>query len=214
MGGINSLRTSSSNTVSQELRKRFGVATSRLCPAGGLVTLPDLPITAAIVEQGARQLPSERSLCGVDGFDASVGLTSGLGGFSAWGASGGALPHSAKLRQTASASTSAVSAATCHLTHPHLVEACTEPWPTTVDQHPERHVPPISCRGAGGLRLCQLDLSPQSWTQRCLRLKCCQCRPGQRKPQLLFRETMTPVLKTFWPIRMKHLKKQSWEAVA
>lgn len=72
---INSLHASS---VCQE-----SLATSRLCAAGWLVTLSDPPITAAIVEDGARQLPPKRSRCDVDVFDASAGLTSGFGGFSA-----------------------------------------------------------------------------------------------------------------------------------
>lgn len=47
--------------------------------------------------------------------------------------------------------------------------------------HPELDIPLIFCRGSGGLLLCQLHLSPRSWKQRSLHLKCCQCRPVGKK---------------------------------
>lgn len=45
----------------------------------------------------------------------------------------------------------------------------------------ELHLPQELCPGSGGLLLCQLGRSPQSWRQRFLYLKCCQCRPTERK---------------------------------
>lgn len=49
------------------------------------------------------------------------------------------------------------------------------------------HIPLLFCRGFEGLLPCLLDLFPQSWIQRYLRLKCCHCRPMEEIAVIFWR---------------------------